>query len=118
VLAANGVSVAPAGPARPGRVGGTVAFPITGGQVEDLSTGAGTVRHSGGLVLRAGRVSVRLTDFTVTVGRRAPFTARVGDARVPVSTSTPPGPGSASVTAGSSRWAAWGPPSPRRRRAR
>jgi len=84
VLADNGVSVAPIRPARPGAARGTVAFPITGGQVEDLSTGAGVVRHSGGLALRAGGTTVRLTDFQVSVGRRSQLTARVGAARVPI----------------------------------
>ncbi len=82
VLTANGVSVAPIRPAGPR--GGTIAFPVTGGQIDDLSTGAGRITHSGGLVFRAGGTAVRLTDFTVVVGKRSFLTAKVGTKRLPI----------------------------------
>lgn len=83
-LAANGVSVAPIGPAAArGRV---VSFPVTGGTIADLSTGAGTITHSGGLRLSAGHTVVRLTDFTVRVGDPSVLTARVGTKRLPILT--------------------------------
>ena len=49
-LAANGVSVAPIGPAK--AQGGGVAFPITGGSIDPASA-AGRIDHSGGLALKA-----------------------------------------------------------------
>lgn len=82
VLTANGVSVAPIRPAGPR--GGTIAFPVTGGQIDDLSTGAGRITHSGGLVFRAHGTAVRLTDFTVVVGKRSFLTAKVGAKRLPI----------------------------------
>lgn len=82
VLTANGVSVAPIRPAGPR--GGTIAFPVTGGVIDDLSTGAGRITHSGGLRFQAGRTVVRLTDFTVVVGKRSFLTAKVGSKRLPI----------------------------------
>lgn len=84
VLAANGVSVAPIRPAGPRA--GTIAFPVTGGVIDDLSTGAGRITHSGGLKFQAGRTVVRLTDFTVVVGKRSFLTAKVGAKRLPILT--------------------------------
>lgn len=84
VLTANGVAVTPIRPAAPR--GGTIAFPVTGGRIDDLSTGAGRITHSGGLQFKAGSTTVRLTDFTVVVGARSVLTAKVGDKRLPILT--------------------------------
>lgn len=82
VLTANGVSVAPIRPA--GVKGGSIAFPVTGGVVDDLSTGAGRITHSGGLRFQAGRTVVRVTDFNVVVGKRSFLTAKLGAKRIPL----------------------------------
>lgn len=66
VLTGAGFDVAPIGPAKAGRAG--VAFPITGGRVDD-ATARGSIRHSGGLRFRRGETTVRLTSFTVNVRR-------------------------------------------------
>ena len=50
-LGSLGVAVSPLRPAK--ARGGGIAFPITGGRI-DPATAAGTIRHSGGLLLRAG----------------------------------------------------------------
>ena len=62
---------------------GTVSFPITGGAV-DSGTAAGTVTHSGGLAFRAKGTTVKLTNFTITVGKKSRLVASVGKARVPI----------------------------------
>ena len=81
-LSANGVSVAPIGPAQ--LRGGGVAFPITGGAIDPASA-AGRIEHSGGLAFRAGGTRVALRNFNVHVGaRRAILTARVGGGRLTV----------------------------------
>jgi hypothetical protein len=81
-LAANGVSVAPIGPAK--ARGGGIAFPITGGAI-DPATAAGRITHSGGLALAAGGTRVALKQFNVHVGaRRAILTARAGGQRLTV----------------------------------
>ena len=81
-LSANGVSVAPIGPAQ--LRGGGVAFPITGGAIDPASA-AGRIKHSGGLAFRAGGTRVALRNFNVHVGaRRAILTARVGGGRLTV----------------------------------
>lgn len=69
-----GVSVAPTGRASAGASG--VRFPITRGAL-DPETARGTIRHTGGLRLRARHVRVTLSDFTVVVGRRSTMSARV-----------------------------------------
>jgi hypothetical protein len=80
-LSGAGIAVSPI---RPAAVrGGAVAFPITGGRI-DPATAAGTIEHSGGLRIAAGRTVVRLTRFTVRVGRTSTLTASVGNARVPI----------------------------------
>jgi hypothetical protein len=79
-LAANGVSVAPIGPAK--AQGGRVAFPITGGSIDPASA-AGRIDHSGGLALKAGGTRVALESFRVHVGaKRAILTAKVGSGRL------------------------------------
>jgi hypothetical protein len=75
-----GVAVAPTGKARVRS--GAIAFPVTGGRI-DPATAAGRVTHGGGIRLRAGATRVRLSDFTITVGRSAAISARVdGGARL------------------------------------
>jgi len=69
-----GVSVTPTGRATAGSRG--VTFPITRGSL-DPETARSTIRHAGGLRLRAGHVRVTLSDFTVVVGRRSTMSARV-----------------------------------------
>ncbi len=69
-----GVSVTPTGRASAGSSG--VRFPITRGAL-DQETARGTIRHTGGLRLRAGHVRVTLSDFNVVVGRRSTMSARV-----------------------------------------
>ncbi|MGE4032258.1 MAG: hypothetical protein AB7I08_18725 [Thermoleophilia bacterium] len=77
-----GLSVAPVGPARVSR--GAIAFPVTGGAI-DPRTAAGRIDHSGGLAFRAGGTTVRVTDFVVRTGGRAPvLTAAAGGARLPL----------------------------------
>ena len=80
-LSGAGVSVAPVKPAKAGRSG--VAFPITGGKANP-ATLAGTINHSGGLRLRAGGTSVRLTSFRVKVGKRSSLSALLGGKRVTI----------------------------------
>lgn len=65
-LSGLGVSVAPIAPARAGSAG--IAFPITGGRI-DPASGAGRVDHSGGLRLRGGGTTVRLTSPRITITR-------------------------------------------------
>jgi hypothetical protein len=73
-LKSLGVAVAPTGRATAGSAG--VRFPITGGAL-DPSSGAGQVRHSGGLRLSAGRTRVTLSDFTVAINKASTMSARV-----------------------------------------
>lgn len=81
-LTSLGVKVAPTGKAKAGKAG--VAFPITGGRI-DPATGVGTIRHTGGLRLSAGKVKVTLSDYTVRVSPKgSTMTAKVGSARVGV----------------------------------
>ena len=79
-----GVKVRPVRPAAAN--GGGLAFPITGGTV-DSATARGQIHHSGGLALSAGGTKVKLTSFTVRVGKRgASLSARAGSARIPALT--------------------------------
>ncbi len=66
-------------PVKPAAVkGGGVAFPITGGTV-DSATARGQINHSGGLALSAGGTKVKLTSFTVKIGKRgASLSAKAG----------------------------------------
>lgn len=68
-----GVAVSPTKPAKAGKAG--IAFPVTGGRI-DPATAAGTIRHSGGLRLKAGRTTVRLSDFNVNTVNKG-VTAKV-----------------------------------------
>lgn len=73
-LKSLGVSVAPTGKAKAGSAG--IAFPITGGRI-DPATAAGTITHTGGLRLTAGRTSLRVSDFNVTVSANPSLTVKV-----------------------------------------
>lgn len=77
-----GVAVAPVGNASV-TPAGAVAFPITGGRV-DASSFAGTIRHSGGISLSAGDVTVALTRFRINVDADPDLTALVGGQRVSI----------------------------------
>src|SRR5215207_4333975 len=78
-LTGAGVKVAPVSPARPGKAG--IAFPITGGSV-DPATARGTITHSGGLRLSAGKTRLALTSFTIRIGASSTISAKVaGGAR-------------------------------------
>lgn len=79
-LKSLGVSVAPTGKAKASSKG--VTFPITGGTL-DTATGAGTIRHTGGLRLRAGSKSVVLSDYTVVSAGpgKSTMSVKVGKAR-------------------------------------
>jgi hypothetical protein len=71
-----GVSVSPVGPAT--AKGPAAQLPIDGGRI-DPETSAGVVDHEGGIAFRAGRATVRVTDFTVRTDVGRPhLTARVG----------------------------------------
>jgi hypothetical protein len=84
VLTANGVTVTPVRPAR--AAGGSIAFPVTGGDVHP-TYGSGTLEHSGGLTFRAAGKRLTLTDFTVRQTRsRGTLTAEAGGDRVPILT--------------------------------
>jgi hypothetical protein len=92
-LSSLGVSAAPISPARAGSAG--IRFPITGGRL-DPATVRGAVDHSGGLRLRGGGVTVRLTRPRITnqngvrtlstvvngTGRIHTFTLDLGAARI------------------------------------
>jgi hypothetical protein len=78
-LAGLGVKVSPTGAAR--LRGRRATFPITGGAI-DPATAAGTIRHRGGLRLKAGGTAVVLKDYRVTVGRQINLSAKVGGARL------------------------------------
>jgi hypothetical protein len=80
-----GVSVAPVSGAR--AAGGGIRFPISGGSI-DPATAEGTIRHRGGLRLRAGHTRVVLSQPRVAITERAVrLSARVGKSRVSTSRS-------------------------------
>ena len=79
-LTSLGVSAAPIKPAAGS--GTRLAFPVTGGS---LTAGpAGTIRHSGGIVLSKGSTHVRLRNFVIELDSSPQLTAQVGSARVPI----------------------------------
>ena len=55
-----------------------LAFPITGGRLA-AGTFAGTIPHSGGIALSAGRTRVELKDFIIGVDSAPTLSAQVGD---------------------------------------
>lgn len=79
-LKSLGVSVSPTGKAKASSKG--ITFPITGGKL-DPATGAGTIRHTGGLRLKAGKTSVVLSDYTVVSAgpKKSSMSVKVGKAR-------------------------------------
>jgi hypothetical protein len=79
-LRALGVSVAPVAPAAPAR-GGGIALPITGGRI-DPATAAGDIPHAGGLQLRRGATTVRLTGVVVRAGSARRITVKAGGRRL------------------------------------
>lgn len=74
LLGANGVSVTPVRPASVKR--GAVSFPVTGGSLDPVS-GAGQIRHSGGLRFRAGKRALVARQFTIRTAAGV-LIARVG----------------------------------------
>jgi hypothetical protein len=79
-LGALGLSAEPIGPARVTREG-NFAFPIT----TSLSKAQkrGTIRHTGGIVLKAGDKKLKLRRFVIDLGAKQ-LTARVKGDRVPI----------------------------------
>jgi|tagenome__1003787_1003787.scaffolds.fasta_scaffold20786415_3 hypothetical protein len=79
-LTSLGIAAAPLAPATAGDAG--LSFPITTGRV-DKKTLAGSIRHSGGLVLSRDATRVELRNFVIDT-KRAVLTARVGKARLAI----------------------------------
>jgi hypothetical protein len=67
VLTANGISVAPVSEARVTSAG--IAFPIQGGLVKARNL-AGSITHSGGLMVSAGGKDLTIRDFTINTKRK------------------------------------------------
>ena len=80
-LSKAGIAVKPLKPAKANKQG--VRFPVTGGRF-DPETARGTIRHSGGLRLKAGRTKLDLRSFTIAVAKRATLSAKVGKRRVTI----------------------------------
>ncbi|HEX6539241.1 MAG TPA: hypothetical protein VF155_08685 [Candidatus Dormibacteraeota bacterium] len=83
-----GFQVAPVAPATAGSNGGTLTFPVTGGEAfifpkHDLPFIRGDVVHSGGLSFSAGATTVTATDFIINPGTSI-LTAKVGDKDIPL----------------------------------
>ena len=74
-----GITITPVAPATAHTV---LLFPVSGGQVV-VATLAGTIEHSGGLILSHGGKSVQLTSFTVDTSTKQ-LTALVAGQRVPI----------------------------------
>ena len=83
VLQEQKVKVAPVDPAAPTDAG-AIQFPITGGSV-DSDTLAGTITHSGGLLLSAGRETLEITDFVADT-ESGVLSATAGAAELPILT--------------------------------
>ena len=66
-LAAEGVTVAPAGDAK--LTGKGIAFPITGGKV-NVDRVSGKVEHSGGLTFSGHGMTLTVENFVVKVGKK------------------------------------------------
>src|SRR6478735_8483662 len=79
-LTSLGVTPAPIAPATATSTG-ELSFPITNKPFAALLSG--TIRHSGGISLTAGGVTVKLEDFYIDPLRRQ-LTALVGGQRVPI----------------------------------
>jgi len=74
-----GITITPVAPATAHTV---LLFPVSGGQVV-VATLAGTIEHSGGLILSHGGKSVQLANFTVDTSTKQ-LTALVAGQRVPI----------------------------------
>jgi hypothetical protein len=81
-LTSLGVKVAPVGPAS-AQDDGSLAFPITGGTLQPAAL-TGQIAHSGGIALTAGRTSVVLRKFVITLGDAPTLSAKVGGQRVDI----------------------------------
>jgi Htaa len=66
-LAAEGVTVAPAGDAK--LTGKGIAFPITGGKV-NVDRVSGKVKHSGGLTFSGHGTTLTVENFVVKIGKK------------------------------------------------
>ncbi len=66
-LAAEGVTVAPAGDAKV--TGKGIAFPITGGKV-NVERVSGKIAHSGGLTFSGHGMTLTVEDFVVKLGKK------------------------------------------------
>ena len=66
-LAAEGVTVAPAGDAK--LTGKGIAFPITGGKV-NVDRVSGKVKHSGGLTFSGHGMTLTVENFVVKIGKK------------------------------------------------
>lgn len=80
-LSKAGVAVKPLKPAKATKTG--VRFPVTGGSL-NAATARGTIRHSGGLRLKAGGTKLDLRNFTIKVAKKATLSAKVGKGRVTI----------------------------------
>jgi len=80
-LKALNVAVSPIKPSKSKRSG--LSFPITGATVDPL-TGAGSIDHSGGIQLSAGKVKVPLKNFKVVVGSKSGVSAKLGRKTLPL----------------------------------
>lgn len=73
-LTEAGISVAPTDPAATGPDG--IGFPIVAGSL-DPATGAGILRHEGGLRFSKGKRSITISQFDVRIARRSTLTAKI-----------------------------------------
>jgi hypothetical protein len=74
-----GIAITPVAPATAHTV---LLFPVSGGQVV-VATLAGTIEHSGGVILSHEGKSVQLADFTIDTNTKQ-LTALVAGQRVPI----------------------------------
>lgn len=70
---------------KPGKLKGTKAsFPVTGGEV-DPTTGAGIVTHGGGLKLKAGKRTAKISAIELVTAKKA-LMAKVGGKKIKLAT--------------------------------
>jgi Htaa len=81
LLTGAGIAPAPVDPAT-AKADGSLAFPITGGRVDDETLG-GKIKHSGGIRLSSSSATVELTDFVINT-KKSELTATVGGSRVAI----------------------------------
>lgn len=78
VLKQNKISVGLVSPAKNSKSG--LTFPVdTKGSALDPKTYAGTLNHKGGITIKAGGKTLRLTNFRVSVGSSSSLNARVNN---------------------------------------